>query len=129
MADLFRQDKGCAVDAPYLGILDFLGVEDDGRLAFAPVNEAKHHRSRLVASLTQNPASWVRKTSVLLTRLAGRPMGLLTRLRVVNRGRGYRSKDRIDPGLKDQIRRYYEAENRLLLTRLGSRTINGPNWF
>lgn len=110
----------------YLEILDFLGLKDDGRTQFPPVNEAKHHRSRLVASLTQNPAPWIRRTSILLTRLAGRQMGLLTRLRAINRGAGYRVQQRLDPGLKEEIRRYYEAENRLLLPRLGSREADEP---
>lgn len=102
----------------YIDILRFLGVEDDGRTDFPPVNEAKHHRSRLVASLTQNPAPWVRAASRALTRLTGRQMGLLSRLRAINRGRGYRAWGRVDPVLKAEIRDYYAAENRLLAARI-----------
>lgn len=102
----------------YLDILRFLGLADDGRVDFPPVNEAKHHKSKLLASLTQNPASWIRRTSLLLTRLAGRELGLLTRLRRVNRSTGYRLQ--VDPALKEEIRRYYEADNRLLLSRISS---------
>lgn len=103
----------------YLDILRFLGLEDDGRIDFPPVNEAKHHKSKRLASLTQNPAPWVRRTSSLLTRLAGREVGLLTRLRRANRNMGYRLE--ADPSLKDEIRRYYESDNRLLSTRITSR--------
>ncbi|WP_162273422.1 sulfotransferase domain-containing protein [Sinorhizobium glycinis] len=98
----------------YLDILDFLGLEDDGRTEFPPVNEAKHHKSRIVASLTQNPAPWVRKTSTLVTQIAGKQLGILTRLRSLNRGTGYRSAP-IEPSLKQEIREYYEAENLALL--------------
>lgn len=102
----------------YLEILEFLGLEDDGRTEFHPVNEARHHRSKLVASLTKNPAPWVRQTSKLLTRLAGRQMGLLTRLRSINSGRGYRATNRIEPALRQEIRNYYAAENEKLRLRL-----------
>ncbi len=104
----------------YLDILRFLGLEDDGRTEFLPVNVAKHHKSKLVASLTQNPAPWVRRTSSLLTRVAGRELGLLTRLRKLNRGTGYLS-PQIAPSLKQEIREYYEAENLSLLSRISSR--------
>jgi hypothetical protein len=104
----------------YLDILRFLDLEDDRRSEFPPVNEAKHHRSKLVASLTQNPAPWVRKTSRVLTHIAGRQLGLLTRLRKLNRGTGYRS-PQIEPSLKQEIREYYEADNLLLLSLIGLR--------
>ena len=106
----------------YLDILRFLGLEDDGRVDFPPINEAKYHKSRRLASLTQNPAPWVRRTSSLLTRLAGRELGLLTRLRRANRGVGYRLQ--VGSSLKDEIRRYYEADNRLLSPRISSQAYN-----
>ncbi|BAV65626.1 sulfotransferase domain-containing protein [Sphingobium cloacae] len=103
----------------YLEILDFLGLEDDGRTDFPRINEAKYHKSRLVASLTQIPPGWVRRSSAVLTRIAGKEMGLLARLRRMNRGTGYRT--RIDPSLKEEIRRYYERDNALLHERIGAR--------
>ncbi|HEX7741093.1 MAG TPA: sulfotransferase, partial [Sphingobium sp.] len=63
--------------ATYLEILAFLGVPDDGRTMFERVNEAKYHKSRLVASLTQIPPTWVRKSSAMLTQIAGRQLGIL----------------------------------------------------
>lgn len=101
----------------YCEILKFLGVEDDGRTSFPRINEAKHHKSKLVASLTQIPPPWVRKSSALLTQLAGRQLGILSRLRDFNRGSGYRT--RVPPELKEEIRHYYEADNAQLLARFG----------
>lgn len=113
------------IDKPretYCEILKFLGVEDDGRDNFPRINEAKHHKSKLVASLTQIPPPWVRKSSALLTQLAGRQLGILSRLRDLNRGSGYRT--RVTPELKEEIRRYYEADNAQLLARFGV-SLNG----
>ncbi|HKT75260.1 MAG TPA: sulfotransferase domain-containing protein [Sphingobium sp.] len=103
----------------YLDILGFLGVADDGRTRFDRINEAKYHRSRLVASLTQIPHPWVRKSSQLLTQIAGRQLGILARLRDLNRRSGY--KVRTDPALKEEIRRYYQADNARLEARFGVR--------
>lgn len=102
----------------YLQILDFLGLEDDGRTTFAPVNEAKHHKSKLVASVTQIPPPWVRRSSAILTRLAGRQLGIVSRLREMNRAKGYRQA--IDTSLKEEIRQYYASDNRLLRDRIGA---------
>ncbi|WP_072597465.1 sulfotransferase [Sinorhizobium americanum] len=104
----------------YLDILRFLDLEDNGRVEFPPVNEAKHHKSRLVASLTQNPAPWVRKTSILLTRAAGRQLGILARLRKLNKAAGYGSNP-IEPTLKQEIREFYEADNLSLLPLIRGR--------
>lgn len=104
----------------YLEILQFLELEDDGRTEFPPVNEAKHHKSRLVASLTQNPAPWVRKISTLSTQVAGRQLGILSWLRKLNRGAGYRSSS-IDASLKQEIREYYKNENLSLLPLISGR--------
>ncbi|WP_340267112.1 sulfotransferase domain-containing protein [Sphingobium mellinum] len=103
----------------YLEILTFLGLADDGRRSFERVNEAKYHKSRILASLTQIPPPWVRKSSRVLTQLAGRQLGILSRLRDLNRRSGY--KTRIDPSLKEEIRRYYEPDNALLAARFGIR--------
>lgn len=101
----------------YCEILDFLGLEDDGRCDFPRINEAKYHKSKLVASLTQIPPAWVRKSSAMLTQLTGRQLGILARLRDINRGTGYRTS--VTPKLKEEIRRYYEADNARLLARFG----------
>ena len=94
-------------------------MADDGRTRFDRINEAKYHRSRLVASLTQIPHPWVRKSSQLLTQIAGRQLGILARLRDLNRRSGY--KVRTDPALKEEIRRYYQADNARLEARFGVR--------
>jgi len=102
----------------YLDILRFLGVKDDGRTEFPPVNEAKRHKSKLVAVLTQNPPRSVLRTSSLIKFLIGKKsgLGLAERIRSLNRGTGYRTQ--LDATLKEEIRRYYQAENLLILPRL-----------
>jgi hypothetical protein len=109
----------------YLDILRFLDLADDGRTEFAPVNEGKHHKSRLVASLTNNPAPWVRATSRLLTRVSGRELGILTRMRELNRGRGYQAT--VQSQLRAEIREYYEHDNLKLRARLGA-AAQGQEW-
>ena len=101
----------------YCEILEFLGLEDDGRSSFPRINEAKYHKSKLMASLTQIPPAWVRKSSAMLTQLTGKQLGILARLREINRGSGYRTS--VTPELKEEIRRYYEADNARLLARFG----------
>ncbi|MGI9538515.1 MAG: sulfotransferase [Miltoncostaeaceae bacterium] len=80
--DDLRRDAG----AVYADTLDFLGVPDDGRREFAPVNQNKTHRARWVAAITQRPprplvaaASGVKK-GLRLERL-----GVLDRVRDRNR--------------------------------------------
>lgn len=109
----------------YCEILDFLGLEDDRRCDFPRINEAKYHKSKLVASLTQIPPAWVRKSSAMLTQLTGRQLGILARLRDINRGTGYRTS--VTPKLKEEIRRYYEADNARLLARFGVGLGSGAN--
>ena len=101
----------------YLGILEFLGLTDDGRTEFPPVHQARHHRSRLLATLTQNPPAWALRASAVAKWLLGKSqLGLAARLRRINRAEGYRAT--ISPALKQEIRRHYQAENRLLDHRI-----------
>jgi len=104
----------------YLSILDFLGLEDDGRTDFPPVNQGMTYRTRFLARWVVSPpgavraaARLVRKTTgplgQLLYRGAWKAVGLLS-------APGYRKQ--VDPELREEIRRYYADDNRLLEERL-----------
>lgn len=99
--------------ATYLEILDFLGLDDDGRVDFSPVNAGKRYRSQSLARFLLYPPDAARK----LVRLARRVLGLRGSIpyeRTMNlvSARGYR-KD-ISAELREEIRRYYREDNRRL---------------
>jgi hypothetical protein len=101
----------------YLGILDFLGLEDDGRSTFPLVNPGMTYRSRRLARLIARPSSFLRIAARLMRKgplgerlyRAARTIGFLS-------ARGYRGA--ISPELRDEIKRYYAKDNRLLDERL-----------
>ena len=103
----------------YLEILEFLGLEDDGRTAFPPVNSGQTYRSRALARLIMRPTTLVRRLARLMRAL---PFG--QRLYRAVRSAGFRSapgyRTDIDPELRRQIRRYYADDNRLLTDRLAA---------
>jgi hypothetical protein len=105
----------------YLEILDFLGLEDDGRTDFLPINQGQTYRSRGLARFILHPPSLIRRVVRLAKKLTG-PLGRLLDHRARKAGLrsipGYRNK--ISPKLRDEIRRYYAEDNRLLEERLGS---------
>jgi hypothetical protein len=68
----------------YLDVLDFLGVSDDGRMMFKPVNEHMAVRSQRVARLVQRPPAVVRWAIKQRTRMGIRPMGILKQARLAN---------------------------------------------
>jgi hypothetical protein len=106
----------------YLGILDFLGLKDDGRTAFPPVNPGMTYRSRSLARLIIRPPAFVRGVARLmkmhslgrLLHRALRQVGFLS-------APGYRAG--LAPELCDQIKRYYAEDNRLLDEHLRRRGI------
>lgn len=103
--------------ATYLGILDFLGLEDDGRATFAPVNQGQTYRSRKLARLIMRPPTFVRKVARLMKRLAlGQRLYRATKTAGFLSAPGYRRE--IAPDLRDKIKRYYAEDNRLLEERL-----------
>lgn len=52
---LFFDDLVADVSAVYAEVLDFLGLEHDGRIRFDPVNEGKGHRFHWLGKMTQAP--------------------------------------------------------------------------
>ncbi|HEX6660804.1 MAG TPA: sulfotransferase [Sphingomicrobium sp.] len=104
----------------YLEILEFLGLEDDGRTEFLPVNQGATYRSRRLVRLLLFPPVFVRKVARAVKRLTGL-QGLKVYPAVhqtVNllSAAGYNKQ--IGRDLRDEIRRYYAKDNRLLEERL-----------
>ena len=104
----------------YLGILDFLGLEDDGRSEFPRINEGVTYRSRRLVRLILFPPTLVRKAARLfkwVTGLQGRRIYPVVR-QLVNLLSASGYKKQIDREMLDEIRRYYAEDNRLLDERL-----------
>lgn len=104
----------------YLKILDFLGLEDDGRSNFPNVNPGASYRSRTLTRLVISPPAFLREVALWLKRVTG-PLGrwlhrvalmLAHRFSTTGYGKG------IDDELRDEIRAYYADDNRRLQRRL-----------
>ena len=107
--------------ATYLEILDFLGLEDDGRSEFPPVNQGMTYRSRSLTRLIVVPPGPLRRLALLVKALTG-PFGRLLHRLALNMARRLSAPSynkEIDPKLRDEIRRYYAKDNRRLEERLG----------
>lgn len=101
----------------YLEIMRFLGIPDDGRTEFPRVNEAKHQKSRWLATLLINPPDFVRPVGRMLKRILGdRFDQLIGRLLQANRQAGYLSETSEE--LRREIREYYAADNARLEPRI-----------
>jgi len=100
----------------YLRILDFLGLQDDGRIDFPPINEGMTYRSRTLARVVVSPPEIIRRWARRVKTFTG-PIGRLAE-RVAWKGvrllsaPGY--KTQIAPELRDEIRTRFAEDNRLL---------------
>lgn len=101
--------------AAYLGILDFLGLDDDGKSDFPPVNPGTTYRSRRLARFIIRPPRLATQLARLTKRKTG-PLGRFldrTARKVGLQARpGYRKE--ISAELRDEIRRYYAEDNKVL---------------
>ena len=96
----------------YLEVLSFLGVEDDGRTEFRPVNEAKRHRWDALGKMLQYPPKWLLPPIRLAKAALGKEsLGLADALTNLNRKS---DKTAVDPQLEAEIRAFYRQDNRLL---------------
>ena len=99
----------------YLRILSFLGLEDDGRTEFGPANQGVTLRLRGFVGALDNPPSPLRKVVRLIKRASGmKPQtqkALVDRIVSLLSRSGY---EKIDPGLREEIRRSYAEGNRRL---------------
>jgi hypothetical protein len=103
----------------YLRILDFLGLDDDGRPEFPPVHEGARYRSRHLVRFLLYPPKSVRKVIQLVKRITGLKGNAVYQkaisLKLLHTP-GYRKE--LSPELRAEIRRYYAEDNRLLRQRL-----------
>ena len=97
----------------YLEILRFLGLEDDGRTDFPPVNEAKSHSNKLLGRLVAHPPKFAEAIVRIIRKITGRnALGLGERAARAIAVSGYRTT--IAPALREEIRAAYQADNRKL---------------
>jgi hypothetical protein len=102
----------------YLEVLAFLGLDDDGRVDFQLVNEAKRHRSDTLGRMLQYPPKWLLPPIKLLKAALGKEsLGLAEAVADLNRKSDRKG---VDPQLKDEIRGFYREDNRLLEELLAS---------
>ncbi|MFZ5965189.1 sulfotransferase domain-containing protein [Thalassococcus sp. BH17M4-6] len=103
----------------YVSIIQFLGLEDDGRDCFEQIHSAKRHKSAVFANLTQRPPKSLLLASAVIKRLLGRKrLGLAKVLRYLNAEAGYAS--RPNNVLRDEIRSAF-AKDRLKLREMTER--------
>lgn len=96
----------------YLNIMDFLGLEDDGREDFPRVNEAKHRKSKLLLRLVKDPPPALLGVAATAKKIAGvSSLGIASRLLKVGTREG--NPNRVSDALKREIRHFYAADNAL----------------
>lgn len=105
--------------ATYLKLLDFLGLEDDGRRNFQRVNPGATYRSRALARFVMNPPAPLQRSWRSVKKIAGPPGAWLYRMaRTVGLRSAAGYEKQISAGLRDEIRRYYMDDNHRLEERL-----------
>jgi hypothetical protein len=113
------QDWTAEPRTTYLTILGFLGLTDDGRTDFLPVNQGTTYRVRKLARLVIRPPGFVRRVARLIKKF---PFGdrLYRAIRDVGlwSAPGYRAE--VSSELRDQIKRRYAMDNRQLDELLGA---------
>lgn len=110
----------------YLRILDFLGLEDDGRIEFPPVYEARVYRSQWLGKLIARPPRVARLAVDLVKKILGREalgIGRKATELVSTRGRS----TEISPELREEIRARYAEGNRALRERLELETTSAQS--
>jgi hypothetical protein len=99
----------------YLEIMRFLGVEDDGRSDFPPVNRAHRRRTRWLWKVQRSP-SLLKAAGAVKSVLGVRSSGLGLLLKRIDTERG--SVAHVSDALKREIAAYYEADNARLERRI-----------
>ncbi len=110
----------------YLQILEFLGVEDDGRTTFPRVNLARRQRIAWLRPLLRRPPTILRGPLRLFKRVTGRGESLRSKLLAFNAVETPVAP--ISDALKSEIRAYFEHDNsdlekRLTKVTLGSKVL------
>ena len=104
--------------AGYLSVLDFLGLEDDGRSNFGTVNTAKQFKFRNISTLhhrlVEGNNIFYRMGKGVLSRLGVHPSHLLTRFNLKKKG-----KSSISPQIEKTIHEYFEPDIKSVELLLG----------
>ena len=102
----------------YLHVLEFLGLEDDGRIEFFAVNSAQKHRLRWIAEihrrLVDSDGLVYRGLKALLSLAGIHPSAVLARF---NRKRG--SKPEIHEAFEHDLREYFQPDIKITERLLG----------
>lgn len=110
--------------ATYLRLLEFLGLPDDGRIAFPPVNPGATYRSRALARWVMDPPPTLQRIWRATKGLAG-PVGDRFYREVRRVGfrsdKGYRND--ISTELRAEIRRHFADDNDRLKARLADHAL------
>jgi hypothetical protein len=105
----------------YLDILRFLHLQDDGRTDFPLINEAKSFRNAWIGRLIAHPPQFALTAVNVLKKIMGRSaLGIGAKASELLAVKGYRTS--ISPELRDEIRRYYADDVRLLNDLLSKMT-------
>ncbi|MBU1191587.1 MAG: sulfotransferase [Gammaproteobacteria bacterium] len=107
----------------YKNVLDFIGVEDDGRTDFARINTNRTFRNELLARLLNRPPLWVSTLVRRLKRVFGlNNIGLLNPFRRANAVVGKRTP--ISTEFRNQLAEEFQ-EDIVLLGQLVDRDLSG----
>ena len=106
--------------ATYVGIISFLGLSDDGRAEFPPINQGVTYRSRRLVRFIFYPPGFARRIARMVKRVPGLKGRTLNRVaqKSVNLLSASGYKKEISQELRAEIRRYYAEDNELLEERL-----------
>lgn len=110
---IFFEDFTSDPGSTYRGVLNFIGVEDDGRTDFARINANRIYRNALFAKLLNRPPPWASRLAHRIKRTVGiHHIGLLEPFRRANSVVGKR------PPLSPELRRLLSEDFRDEITTL-----------
>ncbi len=98
----------------YQAVVSWLGLDDDGRIAFPPVHAATTQRSRALAGFLKSPPPVIRRSAQAIKRVAGvRSLGLARKMQKMNVTQVNNAKV-LDPELVREIEAHYATDQQAL---------------
>lgn len=92
----------------YLDVLNFLGLEDDGRDNFVKFNARAYHRSHVLAKFVNSPPKRLLVLSEKIKRVTGlKRLGLNSLLRSINLKH---EKKKVPSSVKEELNKFFEKE-------------------
>ncbi len=103
--------------AVYREVLDFIGLDDDGRAGFVHKNENRGYRSRFLQQFVMNPPAWITR---LMLKRQHKGLGRMPLLRAIRRRIKKKNKVRVgrpplDAALRAELRDFFRDD----VARLG----------